>query len=352
VPLLRQSQTYHNRVNLLFAFAVAYLAACTWDRWLRGEIGLRRLLGPAAALALLIGWAYLAHPGPNPASFAGLRWGSLALQLAALAISVLLLMRPGSPVRAAALAAAVAAELIAFHAPAHPPVPASLAYPVTPPVAFLRERFDPWYRVSGLGPLLRANLASVYGLADPRSSNPAKPAAVQEVLRPINRFPQRATEGLIAPENPLYSRLGVRFLLVPPGTPLAKPWRLVFQDGEAWIYRNREALSILFAPGGDLDLGTVEPERLQARARSPEPWLLASSVYQDGNWKLLVNGTRQPTFLADGPFVAARLPAGESRIDLLYRPGSFLAGLAVAALALVVGAAGWARPQKGKDSRT
>ena len=50
----------------------AYLAACTWERWRRGELALRRLLLPAMALAAAIAWAYLANPGPDPAAFARL----------------------------------------------------------------------------------------------------------------------------------------------------------------------------------------------------------------------------------------------------------------------------------------
>jgi hypothetical protein len=353
IPVLRYSQRSHSRVSLLLGFAVAYLAACAWERWWRGEAGWRRIAAPAAALAAAGAWAYLAHPGPEPAAFAPLRWTSLVLQLAALAGSVLLLAWPASARRGWLLAVLVAAELAAFHAPAHPPVPASLYYPATPPLVFLQERRDPWYRIAGLGPMLRPSFASVYGLADLRSSNPAKPAAVQEVLRPINRFPQRPTEGLMAPEDPLYGRLGVRFLMTPPGTPLQRPWRLAYRGSEAWIYRNREALPILFLLDGDLDLGTLEPEWMRARARLPGPALLASSVYQDGNWKLLLDGARRPTVRTNSPFIAAWLPAaGEPRIDLLYRPGSFATGLAVAALALAAGAAFWAAPRTAERSQT
>ena len=352
LPVLRHSVTFHSRVALLLDFAVAYVAACALERWRLGEMRLRALLPAALALAALIGWAYAANPGPE--SLAWLRWESLALQIAALAFTVLLLRRPASALRSWGIAALVAAELIAFHAPAHPPVPAGLYYPVTPPVAFVRERLDPWYRVCGLGPVLRPNFASVYGLADPRSSNPAKPAAYQEAIRPIDRFPERATDGFVAPYNPLYSLLGVRFLITLPGTRLQRPYRLVFRQGDAWVWANRRALPRIFLPDSDdstLDLGEIRPAELHARAHLTGPRLLASSVYQDGNWKLVAGGVRLPTTLANGPFVAARLPAGDTDLALLYRPGSFLAGLAVAALALVAGAAFWAAPQTVRRSQ-
>jgi len=350
LPVLRHSMTFHSRVALLLNFAAAYVAACAWERWRLGEMRLRALLPAATALAALISWAYVANPGPE--SLAWLRWGSLALQLAALTATVLLLWRPASALRIWGIAAVVAAELIAFHAPAHPPVPAGLYYPVTPPIAFVRARLDPWYRVCGLGPVLRPNLASVYGLADPRSSNPAKPAAYQEAIRPIDRFPERATDGFMAPESPLYPLLGVRFLMTPPQTWLLKPYRLVSRRGGAWVWQNREARPRIFlSDPSALELGEIRAAELRARSRLPQPQLLASSIYQDGNWKLVAGGARRPTTLANGPFVAAWLPAGDSDLALLYRPGSFVTGLAVAALALVAGAAFWAAPQAARRSQ-
>src|SRR5215203_2449957 len=350
VPILRHSLNFHSRVALLLGFCVVYAAACAWERWWQGEVRWRGLVPAAAVLAGLITWAYLAHPGPEPGAFATLRFGSLALQLAALAAAVLLMARRLPAVGGWVLALVVAIELLAFHAPAHPPVTADLYYPVTPPIAFLQKRLDPWHRVAGLGPALRPNFASVYGFADPRSSNPAKPAAYQEAIRRINAFPGRATDGFFAPEDPLYSLLAVRFLMTPPREFLPKPYRLVSRRGGVWIYQNREARTILFLPAPppddetSLDLGAIQPAWLRARVRLAEPRLLASSIYQDGNWKLLVDGKRQPTILANGPFFAARLPSGEARLDLLYRPGSFAAGLAVAALGLAAGAALWVPP--------
>jgi hypothetical protein len=358
VPLLRESLSYHSRVSLLLDFAVAYAAACAWERWRQGEVGRRRIALIGGALAVLIVWAYLTHAGPRPEAFAWLRYGSLALQLAALSAAVVCLTGRFSALRGWGLALIVAAELLAFHAPANPPVSADLYYPETPPIAFLRQRLDPWHRMAGLGPALRPNLASVYGFADPRSSNPAKPAAYAEAIRRINRFPSRPTDGFIAPADPLYSRLGVRFLMTEPETHLKEPYRLVFHRRRAWIYQNRTARALLFLPVADpassmLSLGAMRPDWLRARALLSEKRLLASSIYQDGNWRLLVEGRRQPTILADGPFVAAWLPPGEAAIDLLYRPASFTAGLLIAALALAVGAVLWVPPpQVSRRSQT
>jgi hypothetical protein len=349
VPVLRESVSAHNRVSVLLDFAMAYGAACSWERWRRGEIGGRRFVLLGAGLAVLLIWAYLAHPGPQPRAFAWIRYGSLALQLGALAAALVLLTRSPRAPAGWGLALLVAGELLAFHAPANPPVSSDLYYPTTPPIAFLRQRLDPWHRLAGLGPVLRPNAASVYGFADARSSNPAKPAAYAEAIRRINGSADRPMDRFVSPGDPLYERLGIRFLLTAPGTLVGEPYRLAFHRRWAWIYRNPAARALLFLPAEDadastLELGTVRPEWLQARARLTERRRLASSVYQDGNWKLLLGGERRPTIPGDGPFVAAWLPPGETAVDLLYRPVSFVAGLALAALALAAAAVLWVPP--------
>lgn len=345
VPVLRDSVSFHSRVSLLLNFTLAYAAACTWERWQRGEVRARRTVLLAAALTAVIVWAYLAHSGPDPDAFAWLRYGSLTVQLTALTAASLLLAGRFSARRGWGLALVVAAELMAFHAPAHPPVSAHLYYPETPPITFLRQRLDPWHRMTGLGTVLRPNFASVYGFADPRSSNPAKPAAYAEAIQRINRLPRQVTDDFVSPDDPLYARLGVRFLMTEPGTQLPQPYQLVRRRRRAWIYENRAAPALLFLPdSATLEPGTMKPDWMQARVRLSERRMLASSVYQDGNWKLLIDGKNHPSTLADGPFLAAWLPPGEARIDLVYRPGSFAAGLALAALGLAAGIVLWVPP--------
>jgi hypothetical protein len=356
LPVLRQSLNFHSRISLLLGFALVYAAACTWERWRRGELRSLRAAPIGTALAVVIVWSYLARPGPDPAAFAWLRYGSLALQLGALCIAFALMAGRFSAVRCWALTFVVAAELTAFHAPAHPPLSPDLYYPETPSTTFLRERLGPWFRFAGMGPVMRPNIASVYGFADARSSNPAKPAAYVEATRRINLFPRRATDGFVSPEDPLYGRLAVRFLMTTPEARLPKPYRAIFQGRQVRIYLNRAARPILFLPGASgswtaaeprgstLRRGAVRPAWMRAQVSLAERRLLASSVYQDGNWKLLLDGKPHPTFVIDGAFVAAWLPPGEASLDLLYRPGSFAIGLALAALALAAAAALWVPP--------
>lgn len=397
IPILRDSLTLHHRLLLTLGFCVTYLGACSWERWLRGQVSRWKAGLALAGTAALLAVAWIGWPPPpadldlltpaQAATLAGIRRISQILQLGALAAAGWLLLRRHRPERAAwaglALAGLTAVELLVHHLPANPPVPARLFYPETPALAFLRERTDPWHRIAGVGSPLRPNIATVYGLADPRTSNPAKPAPVAHALVRINRFPYRATDGFVEPRNPLYELLGVRYLMTPPGQRIPG-LRLAWSDQGASIYQIPRPLPRLFlphstlaCPPGDpwtactarignfrrrtallpgepiwraaapraarLDLLEIHPAWIRARLDAPEPRLLASSVYQDGGWTLLVNGEPRPTVPANGPFLAAWLRPGDPEIELVYRPEGFVPGMAIAAVALAVGLVVWVR---------
>jgi hypothetical protein len=83
---------------------------------------------------------------------------------------------------------------------------------------------------------------------------------------------------------------------------------------------------------------------VHGEARLAEPRLIASSVFQDGHWRLLVDGEVHPTVLANGPLVAAWVREGEHRLDLLYRPRPFILGCLLSALGWALAAAFCVRP--------
>jgi hypothetical protein len=386
LPVLRESASLHSRVSLAFNFAVAYLAACTWERWRRGEVRRGAAVLLAVLLAALVAWGYLAHPAPNnPQLLAGLRMGSLAVHLTVLASTVLLLLLVQTRM-AWAMTLLIAGELLFVFKPQNPAVPARLFFPETPPIAFLKERLRPGDRTAALGNAFRPNYPSVHGLADPRSSNPMKPAAYYDLLRPINAAATAATDVFDRPEDPLYSLLGVRFVITAPRTFLPKPLRLSFRRNGTWIWRRPGALPRLFLPaatevctdclggvtdfasrtvlregkswaaadpaGSSLEITGLRPAWIRARASLTEERLLTGSVYQDGGWRVLVDGERRPATLANGPFVAAWLPAGAGAVDLLYRPPGFLPGMALAALALAGAALAFVPPPTRSTARS
>ena len=100
-----------------------------------------------------------------------------------------------------------------------------------------------------------------------------------------------------------------------------------------------------------LELLSVEPAHLRARVHLGERRLLASSIFQDGNWHVLDGGERRESILSNGPFLAAWLSPGEREVDLVYRPRSFVLGCLLSAVAFAVAAMWWVPKPLQKDSR-
>ncbi len=285
-----------------------------------------------------------------------------------------------------ALASVLALELLVAHRPAHPPAPRRLAYPVTPPVRFLLDHLGD-DRMVGIGNTFLPNFPTAYGLNDFRIDNPSLPAGYAHVLGRVQR--SRSMMSVSArPLHPVYDLLGVRYLMTRKGVRL--PLRLAFKHRAAWVYERPRPLPRLFLPEAakihrdddlaqwlesNLDfaaralvqesperqrdwrsrasgasallLSLPEPAHVDARALFLERRLLASSVYQDGHWRLLVDGEPAPIVYANGPFLAAWLRPGDWEVDLLYRPAVFVLGCVLAALALAAAAAWWVPPPPG-----
>lgn len=383
----------HHRSLMLVAFCVAWLAACEIERRARGEGRRWPVLAVAALLGGLLVWGYAAHPYPQqPELLAGFRRQWLTGQLVALGVTAVLLVlhwgrwkrwRWSRHGQGWALASVLAVELLVAHLPAHPPAPRRLAYPVTPPVRFLLDRLGD-DRMVGIGNTFLPNFPTAYGLNDARIDNPSLPGGYAHILGRLQR--SRSMMSVSArPLHPLYDLLGVRYLMTRAGVSL--PLRLAFKHPAAWIYERPRALPRLFLPeaakihrGDDLaqwldgnpdfaaralvqqsperqrdwrsrasgasalPVSLPEPAHVDARALFLERRLLASSVYQDGHWRLLVDGEPAPTLYANGPFIAAWLPPGDWDLDLLYRPAVFVLGCVLAALALAAAVAWWLPP--------
>ncbi len=396
-PLLDRSPADHARVALLLGFFLAVLGAMTLERWRTAKRLARAPLAITAALALVVPWIYVAFRPGDPTLLAGPRWRTGAIQLLLLALAASLLGLGRRP-RARRMVPAVLglvtfAELAMLLAPANSSLPKALYYPQTPATRFLDRELssagEAGYRFVGLGGLLPPNVPSVYGLSDPRISNASKPWSYTLLVAPLARSIRDMTDVFETADHPLYRLLGVRYLAIRDRFDL-RSLRQVYRGDGLRIYLARKTpLGRLFLPqaaragAGDWrrwtathqDFGrsslvsslpdgqrlwrshqpggspvaleaTGSASRLRARVRLSEPRLLASSIYQDGNWHVLVNGRRVATVETNGIFVGAWLPAGETRLDVVYRPESFVAGLLLAALALAAALAWWLPPPR------
>ncbi|MEM7050862.1 MAG: YfhO family protein [Acidobacteriota bacterium] len=361
------SASFHRRLALFLALATAALAAHALDRLDRSR-GRATLV--AGGLGLAIWWG-------TPAGEA--MWPALAVLILAWALLL------GCPrrYRALALGILLTAELLLLHGGANPAMPRHLYFPTPPTIEFLQQarQQEPGSRLAATHRVLLPRMASIYGLGDVR------PGRLQpEIYARLAGF-------LSAPEvdldDPRLDLLGVRWLLTAPDADL--PGEPSFGDASGQIWERPNPLPRLFLPPatelvGDqpwaqrlasldphrtalvragperdtpwqashhaasaLEFRAVDDQRLTARIDLAEERLMASSIYQDGGWRLLVDGRRHPTQLANGPLLAAWLPAGDHSLELLYRPRRFLLGMLLAALGSAIAAA-WLGAPKGRPT--
>lgn len=391
IPVLDRSPSHHARVTLILGFVLSSLAAMALERWRRRALGGPALLAGAVIAFAAVSSAYLALAPEDTKLLLDLRLRSWWLQGAVTALgagALALAARRGEgrgrDLVPAALGVVAFLELAFFFGPAVPSGPRGLYLPETASLRFLREHAGS-DRIVGMGDVLRPNLPSAYGLADPRISNPSKPWSYTNLMSLVSRNRRETTDVFRAPTHPLYRLLGVRYVLVRKRFSLRPLLRQVFVGDGLRIYEYPDPLPRLFlpraaeafrgstlswmalnpdfgarslvarTPGGvrrwrsrrpeasALTVAEILPSRVRSRALLVEPRLLASSIYQDGGWRLLVDGRPAATVRTNAAFVGAWLPAGEHRLDLLYRPGSFVLGCLLAGLALGIGIA-WLTP--------
>jgi hypothetical protein len=336
------------RPLLLLALALAYLGACTLERFRRGETAWRPVLVVllvAAGLAAVIAWGTMAHPDPqDPERLAILRFGWLRWQMRFLVLAVLFLaLARGRRWMPPAVAGLIAAELLLAHKPANPPMPQRLALPRPPAVKFLQDHLKTPEdgRMAALGRAFPPNLPLLWKLADARVYNPMAPRAYMDFTAPVTAAWWGEVPEWGRPRNPLYRRLGVRYILTGPDEILRPPLREVFADATARIWEVPEPQPI-FSLEPDARLieretdRPEEPQWLRFDAELPDERRLETSVFQDGHWSVFADGRLLPPEPGDGPFVAARLPAGTRKVDLVYRPGSFMLGCVLAAVGLAI----------------
>ena len=339
------------RLLLIAGFAAAALGALAIERFARGEGSRLAALAIGLALAAALAWAYLAHPYPgDPERLAVFRFGWLRWQLRFLGAGLLvLLVARGRRSLPLLLAPLLAAELLLIHGPANPPMPPRLLFPTPPAIRFLQANTAGGQRIAALGRALPPNLATLYGLLDARIYNPAMPAAWEDLVAPLvagsSAVPgQGEVPAFGRPLDPLYPRLGVRFLLTEPQATLPPPLRLAFSDPTARIWEIPGPSPLLFVagrtdPGSRLEVVRRSPASLRIEvppALQAGAWRLSTGILASDGWQVRADGRAIPGDRDLGALLAAEVPAGTRRIEIVYRPPGFLPGclLALGALGL------------------
>jgi hypothetical protein len=334
-------------------------------------------------------WFRPAHEavGGLPPQRAALALSLAALGLAA-ALLAIALWRPRAAVVTGcflALAAVSTAELLYQGMRLYRYGSPGDLYPDTPMLAFLRSRPGP-FRVVGEGAVLFPNSSIFAGVEDIRTHDPVERRDYVEFLDATCGYPPADYFKFVRDINAsALDFLNVRFLVSTPGR--ASPgekWRLVYSGQDGTVFENRDGLPRVFAPdaitliaGREDRLGwnrnaftsfgspasaiaskkdwrehafvlaheakgtangraqvtdyresTNEASfRAHVSGEAAETFLVASFV-QDGGWSARDEAGRPiAVALANGPFLALRVPRGDHRILLEYSPPGFRAGL-------------------------
>jgi hypothetical protein len=383
LPVLRDID--HTRLLLIVGLCGAVLGGFGLDR-IREAGGERRRVAAFVvtwlAAAVLLGalWVRLSPSLRQGAGFEFVLRQYGVFLAALLAVTVATLWRERARLATALCLVGLSLEMLCFAYDYNPSIPRSAYYPETPGIRALRQDASP-SRIIGLGRVLPANTAMLFGLHDVRGRDFMTVRSYEELIRGEAgdfHFMHWISE---LPASVL--ALNIEYVVVPEGAELPEARFERIHRGGISIYRlrptveralilrevevvsdRRELLSrvrsggfdardllLLEEPpaplpegeGGDssraedsLRITEYQPDRVTLEATLEAPgFLLLLDTYFPG-WKAHVGGRPAQIYRADYNFRAVALPAGPSQVVFEYRPASVAVGLS---LSLMSGAA-------------
>jgi hypothetical protein len=342
----------HHYLAFGFSLGLALLAAAGLARWRRGVNGgaAAGVLAGAILTLAALGSGWLVWSAEWSAR------GQLARQATATAITgglVLLLaaslkLPASARRRLAPLVVTLAAlDLWAAHDRVNPALPVARLYPVTPAIERLAAPApERAYRVAATGFDLRPNAGMVYRFFDVRGDDSLKLAPYErlygsELGKPHPTFFRPLTGW----QSPWLDRLGVRWVLTPPGaSPPVAGWRLAYDGAEARLYERPTAWPLVRWLGADsgnrLEVALRRPGRWEIEWEAPRPAVLILAECWEPGWYARVvspTGDARPVAIErlDGVLMAITLGPGEGRLVVRYRPPGLVAGVVAGLLGLL-----------------
>ncbi len=337
----------HHYLLLGVELGLALLAGAGLERWLAGE-GRGLLCGALLPLAgLAFGWAAF-HDDWSARGQLGDELGAtlLAIGLPTLVVAGLRLPLAARRRCAPILVALTLADLAWAHAGINPALPVGELYARTPAIDFLAAKPE---RIAAVGTALRPNAAMVLGLYDVRGDDSLKLSRYEKVyghelatphptyFRPIEHW-----------ESPWLDRLGVRWVLAPPGTaPPVAEWTVAYTGDDATIFERKTAQPLVRLEGASTSLASQvirrEPGRWEIAwpgATSPgSPRLVVAETW-DAGWRATLDGREIAVEVVDDLWLGVRPGEAPGRLVLSYIPAGLASGLAMSGAGLVLLALG------------
>ncbi len=348
LPFFDKSLTHYLKLGV--ELGLALLAARGLDAWLAGE-GRRVLVVAAGTVVALLALSWGLFTGPWRAhgllaTEAAWTVGVAAVVLALVACAFL--SPPWRRVLALGLPALLAVDLALAHAWTNPGLSLAKLYPPTGATRFLAHRPG---RVAGTAWVLHPDAATVYGLDDVRGDTPVELHRYQVVYARLAPDDPLAFRPIEHWRSPWLDRLGVRWVMAPPGEPAPVPgWRLAYDGPDARVFERPGAPPLVrWAGSGGAGRGGASDD-LTVRHRAPGSWLIAWRARErrmllvaetwDPGWHARVDGRPTPIRQVDGILMGVEVGPGEGTLELTYRPVGLVWGTALSLLGLVACAAG------------
>ncbi len=253
-----------------------------------------------------------------------------------------------------------------------PTVDRSLATPKLQLVERLPRTGEP-YRVVGHGPVLPPNSSAYFGLEDVRGYQAMNLTFFHDTFGLWSKAPPVGANIVDDLGAPFLSLMNVRYAFAAADAKLPAGWNVIGREKGYLIAENTRALPRAFIPKtvicgadalqamtGETDFaarawlrgdcettpfingtGSVRTTRrkpghltLDIRTTAPS-WVVVTETAWRG-WRAVDGkGKRLPLRRANHAFLSFQVPAGESRVELIYRPRSFVWGAGISGMALV-----------------
>jgi hypothetical protein len=365
------------RAVLILAFALAMLAGYGVANLAKRPAPpwLRRLAAYAAigstGLAALGYFGWLASGGSSPLSFYWLLQQGVYMtgMLGAAALLLQWQVRPGGRLFAiGAVLALVALDLFTVNATRNLDASLPEAHAVPSPLVKRMQADGEMFRIYDEY-RLPDNLGSLFGLEDIRGASPLKVERYRRLLQelPIERVWRLLNVKYVTTWQETLNTPSELIAREPGGDGTTSLYRLLDPGPRAWVVHSIEIIAdddqaierlsdeefalldaAILSEWLDAPLAEVadaqsastvrwvlrEPVRLQLDVDlSVDGLLVLGDVYYPG-WRTYVDGTLVPTLRADLALRAAPVPAGQHRVEMVYRPWTVPAGMIISLLVL------------------
>ncbi len=229
-------------------------------------------------------------------------------------------------------------ELFVLNAGVNALVPGPYFRPALPLIQALKARApaEP-FRVAGFDWAFLPNASAQYGLEDIRGSDPMALHSYTEYLRPLTRRdPSTDLDRLVDVNDMRLFFLGLRFLIAEPGASFGPPWTLIYSGPDGTLFENRGVMPRFYGFDALVETTQEAAGRYLIDVVTKSSVVIASSIPAAPGWRAVKEGRPLKVELDRGVFIAFRVPAGISRVEVVYRPRSFYLSLYATALALIL----------------